>query len=61
MAIMGSQLKNKSRKFSPHWDLNHDPLELKASVLPMSFADPQFYKDLFSNKLINQPPITFVD
>ena len=27
--------------FSPHQDLNSDPLELKASVLPMSSADPQ--------------------
>ena len=35
---MRSQLKK--RNFFPHQDLNHDPLKMKASVLPMSYTDP---------------------
>ena len=37
--MMRSQLKNERGKlFFPRRDLNHGPLELKASVLPMSFS-----------------------
>ena len=25
--------------FLPHWDLNHGPLELSASVIPMTYTD----------------------
>ena len=32
----------KEEKVLPHWDLNHGPLEPKASVLPMSYADPKY-------------------
>ena len=43
MAITRPQLKKmKEVKFSPQWDLNHGPLELKASVLPMRYTDPEF-------------------
>ena len=34
----------KGKFFLPHWDLNHGPLELKASVLPMSYSDPSLSK-----------------
>ena len=38
---MRSQLKNEKGNFIlPLQDLNHGPLTPKASVLPMSFADP---------------------
>ena len=30
----------KKEFFFHHQDLNHGPLELRASVLPMSYADP---------------------
>ena len=37
---MRSQLKNeRENSFLPHRDLNHGPLEPKASVLPMSYTD----------------------
>ena len=39
LAILRSQLKQIRRNFLPHWDLNHDPLEPKASELQMSYAD----------------------
>ena len=26
--------------FAPHWDLNHIPMETKASMQPKSYADP---------------------
>ena len=39
MAIMRSQFKEERGKFFLfHRDLNHGPLELKASVLPMSYT-----------------------
>ena len=34
--------KQKRNKNSPHWDLKHGPLDLKAGMLPMSCADPSF-------------------
>ena len=38
---MRLQLKyERGNFFLSHWDLNHGPLELKASELPMSKADP---------------------
>ena len=37
--------KRKRNFFLPHRDLNHAPLELKASVLPMSYADPTRKQD----------------
>ena len=38
---MSSQLKHeRGNFFSPHRDLNHGPLEPKASVLQMSYIDP---------------------
>ena len=38
---MRSQLKIESGIFFlPHWDLNHGPLEQRARVLPISYADP---------------------
>ena len=37
---MRSQLKTKEEIFLPHQDLNHGFLELKASVWPISYADP---------------------
>ena len=40
-SIMRSQLKIKRGKILlPDRDLNHGPFKLKASVLPMSYADP---------------------
>ena len=37
---MRSQLKNERENFViPHRDLKHGPLEMKASVLPMNYAD----------------------
>ena len=38
--IMRSQLKTTDNFFLPRRDLNHDPLELKASGQPISNADP---------------------
>ena len=41
MTIMRSKLKNeRGIFFLPHLDLNHGPLEPRASVLPMSYSDP---------------------
>ena len=40
-AILRSGPQNKRGKiFSPTWIFNRFPLELRASVLPMSYADP---------------------
>ena len=42
MAIIRSEIKNDKKKFIHHLDFyNSGPLELKASVLPLSYADPQ--------------------
>ena len=45
---MRSQLKNEGGK---SWDLNHGPLEQKASVLPLSNTDPwnNFYRIAYCN------------
>ena len=32
--------KPNGEKFHPRWDLNHGSLQPKASVLPMSYAEP---------------------
>ena len=34
-------LRIMKENFSSFWDLNHGPLELKLSVLPMSYPDRQ--------------------
>ena len=48
MAILRSKLKNKRpSKFLFHRDLNHGSLDKKASVRPMSYADPKQGKALF--------------
>ena len=44
------QLKNERNFFFPNWDLNCSPLELNASVLPMSYVDP--YKLLINSVLV---------
>ena len=46
-AIMRSQLKNqRGNNFLTHQDFNHVPLEMKASVLPMTYADPLTIKEV---------------
>ena len=46
-AIMKSQLKNqRGNNFLTHQDFNHVPLEMKASVLPMTYADPLTIKEV---------------
>ena len=41
----------KRENFLPHQDLSHDPLEPKATVLSMSYADP-FWLALFQGKAL---------
>ena len=43
--------KWKRNFFVPHLDLNHGPLTLKASMLPMSYADPSVVKKTVSTML----------
>ena len=60
MTIMRSQLKNITGNFFlVHWDLNYGPLKPKASVLPMSYADPFNYSPKFGLvKLQNNGTVT---
>ena len=44
MATMRSRLKNKRGTFFPNWDLNHSPLELEASVLPIGYMLSNLYQ-----------------
>ena len=45
----------RGQMFIPHQDLNHGPLQLNASVLPMSYTNPYIQSDLLSTLDI-QPP-----
>ena len=63
IAILTSQTKNERGKFFLiQWDLNHGPQEPKSSVLPMSYADPNFdifcmVEALIKIKVCFTPPI----
>ena len=52
--------KSKEENFSPPLDLNHGPLHLKASVLPLSYIDPPMF-NLFQIPFPNKFKIVHMD
>ena len=48
---MRSWKEEKRKKFLPHQGLNCSPQEPKACVIPMRYADPQFYSIIYPSLL----------